>query len=89
MAVCHSKEVTVGRFIEIRLQHEAVLVDLVGVVWHVADSRRKCILCDYVSLDVERLSIVWSDVVHRCLLLSLLSWKLVSLACLRLIMARV
>ena len=87
VAICNSKEVAVRRFVQVRLQHEAVLINLVRIVWYVADSSRKCILGDHISLDVERLSIVRRNVVHSGLLLSLLSWKLVSLACLRLIMA--
>lgn len=58
MTVTHAEQVTIRRLVEIWVQDEAILVNLVRVVWYETDPCREGILCDYVPFYVERLTIV-------------------------------
>ena len=53
MAIANSKEVAVGRLVEIWVQNERVLVYFVGVVRNKPYSGSECVLSDDVTLDVE------------------------------------
>lgn len=63
---------TVRRFIQIRLQHETVLVYFVWVVRNEPDSRRECVLSHNIPLDIQRLAIIRGQVIDRRLLVCLL-----------------
>ena len=85
MSICNTEQMAIWGLVQIRLQYEAVLVNFVGVIRHESNPSRESILRNHVTLDVERRTFVRSRIVYSCLLLSLMSRKLLSGTCLRLL----
>ena len=51
----------VRRLINVRMQYEAILIDLVRIIRNVSDSGSKGVLSHHVPLDVQRFALIGTD----------------------------
>lgn len=58
--ITNSKQMTIGRFVEIWVQKVAILIDFARIVWNKTNSRRKSILCYHIALQIERFTHIYN-----------------------------
>lgn len=66
VAITNSEKMSVRGFFEIWVQHKTVLVLLARITRHETDSRRKCVLCDYILHYVLLRWLDWLDCLLDC-----------------------